>query len=85
MSKKRKKIFLLVILFVVIGFLWGLNFVASKFFLMDIPWLLTPKGPACGYVNGWVGENAKSVDCPSEYYCDYSHSLIDGPGYCLKK
>ena len=80
MLEKRKK--LLVLILVVISVLWVLNFVASKLFLVDIAWLLKNKGPRCGSVNGFLNP---SVDCPSGYYCDLSHSLIDGPGYCLKE
>ena len=81
MIKKRRKL-LITVLFSV-GILLGLNYLASKFFLVDIVWLLKAKGPECDFVV--YGYLNPSGGCPSGYYCDFSHSLIDGPGYCLKK
>lgn len=79
MNRKSKKLFIAIVLTVAV--LWGLNFIASKLFMVDVVWLLKVKGSWCGPVNGMLNS---SVSCPSGYYCDFSHSIIDGPGRCLK-
>jgi len=77
MATKKKKVLIFVIL--VVAILIILNYFLSRWLLIDIPWLLKEKGPMCG---GWFREYK---ECPEGFYCDYSHSLTDGPGYCLRK